>query len=165
MAIEGRDECCVSVSWSRPAACAVAGRNSSPEPRNGNRGRARCGSSMAVAIVAHGLAGRTDTTGDAGVGHCLSQPDFRSKFIFRHHAVAVAHQMNQQGKHLRLQPDGPVTGHSSNRSGSSRKSPKTQAMRQNSVESKCSTQNLQKPIKQIPAKAAIVLNGRGIGPR
>src|SRR3546814_639508 len=53
-------------------------------------------------VVAYGLAGGSNATGNAGIRDRPTLPDRRDDLVLRHHAVAVLDKMNEEGKNLRL---------------------------------------------------------------
>ena len=56
------------------------------------------------AVVIDRLTGRADAAGDARVRDRLPLPDRGDDLVLGHHAISVPDKMDEQGKHLRLQP-------------------------------------------------------------
>jgi hypothetical protein len=66
----------------------------------------RADQALRLAAVADGLAHGVDAAGQRRFGHDAPVPDRCDQVILADHAVAIAHQMDQQVEHLRLDGDG-----------------------------------------------------------
>ena len=108
MAIDGRDECWATRHLVRIGIGFTVAGWDYHSATNRNPGHEPCGSPTGCRRHRPLPFGPNGSAGNAGIRHCPALPDLHGNLVFRHHPVAAANQMHQQGKHLRLQPDGLV---------------------------------------------------------